>query len=383
MKLKRALKKSGASAIKRFSFPYAWSMSLPKLMPSDSLPDSGSRPPRRKRYSGRNPRKFADKYKEHSGDAATLQKVESAGKTPAGRHRPVMVEESLAALAIQPGETVADGTLGYGGHTREFLRAVAPGGRVIALDVDPVQLPRTTERLRREGFGEDVLVAQHSNFAGLPRVLTELGLGDGVDAVFADLGASSMQIDDPSRGFSWKQGGPLDMRLNPARGQTAGELLQKLTPAKLSALLEENADEPHAAALGAALAGRTFAGTLPFAAAIRAVVSPAVRLRSDAEEQTEKSVRRVFQALRITVNDELSALDSLLRALPQCLNPGGRAAILTFHSGEDRRVKKAFAALEQSDGWHQPDEQPRRPSGGEQRLNPRSTSASLRWIVRS
>ena len=352
-------------------------------MATDPLPDSESRPPRRKRYSGRNPRRFADKYKEHRGDAETLRKVEAAGKTPAGRHRPVMVEETLAALALQQGDRVADVTLGYGGHTREFLRAVPPGGRIIALDVDPVQLTRTAERLGAEGFGEAVLVPRHGNFAGLPRVLAELGLTDGVNALFADLGASSMQIDDPSRGFSWKTSGPLDMRLNPLRGQTAREWLQKLTPVKLAALLEENADEPHAAVLAAALAGRTFAGTLPFAAAIRAVVSPAWRLHPDAEEQTEKSVRRVFQALRIAVNDEFSALDSLLRALPQCVKPGGRAAILTFHSGEDRRVKKAFAALEQSGGWHQPDEQPRRPAAHEQRANPRSTSAGLRWIVRS
>ena len=352
-------------------------------MPSESTSDSGARPPRRKRYAGRNPRKFADKYKEHRGDAETLQKVESAGRTPAGRHRPVMVAESLAALAIRPGDTVADATLGYGGHTREFLRAAVPGGRVIALDVDPAQLLRSTEALRGEGFNGDVLLTRHGNFAGLPRVLGELALTDGVDALFADLGMSSMQIDDPTRGFSWKQAGPLDMRLNPARGQTAGEWLQKLTPEKLAALLEENADEPHAAALAEILAGRTFAGTLPFAAAIRAVVGPLVRLRQDAEEQKEKSVRRVFQALRIAVNDEFSALDSLLRALPQCLKPGGRAAILTFHSGEDRRVKKAFASLDQSDGWHQPDDQPRRPSPNEQRANPRSASASLRWIVRS
>jgi 16S rRNA (cytosine1402-N4)-methyltransferase len=338
-----------------------------------------ARPPRRKRYAGSNPRRFDDKYKEHRGDAETLRKVEAAGKTPAGRHRPIMVQEVLDALSIQSGETVADGTLGYGGHTRAFLDA---GARVIALDVDPLQLPRTTERLRGEGFGEDVLVTVASNFAGLPRVLAAQGLTDGVDVVFADLGVSSMQIDDPKRGFSWRANGPLDMRLNPSRGATAADLLRKLTPEKLAALLEENADEPHAVELSAVLAGRTFSGTREFAAAIRAVVEPRHRLRPDAEEQTEKSVRRVFQALRISVNDEFSALDSLLRALPQCVMPGGRAAILTFHSGEDRRVKKAFAALEQSGDWQQPGEQPVSASREEQRANPRSTSARLRWIVR-
>lgn len=349
-------------------------------MTNESSSSPEPRPPRRKRYAGKNPRRFKDKYKEHRGDAETLKKVEAAGKTVAGRHRPIMVAEVLEVLALQPGETIADGTLGYGGHTREFLTT---GARVIALDVDPLQLPRTTERLRAEGFGEEQLVTVSSNFAGLPRVLAAQGLVDGADAVFADLGVSSMQIDDPARGFSWKSNGPLDMRLNPSRGTTAADLLKKYSPAKLAVLLEENADEPHAEALSSALAGRTFAGTRDFAAAIRGVVEPMHRLRPDAEELTEKSVRRVFQALRIAVNDEFSALDSLLRALSQCVNPGGRVAILTFHSGEDRRVKRAFAALEESGGWHQPDEQPVSASREEQRANPRSTSARLRWIVRA
>jgi 16S rRNA (cytosine1402-N4)-methyltransferase len=292
-----------------------------------------------------------------------------------------MVVEVLTALALRPGGIVVDGTLGYGGHAREFLNAVAPGGKVIALDIDPVQLPRTTDRLRGEGFGEEVLVTRHSNFAGLARVLAELGLASGADAVFTDLGVSSMQIDDPARGFSWKSDGPLEMRLNPSRGITAGELLRKLTPAKLTALLEDNADEPHASELAAALAGRAFEGTGSLAAAIRAVVEPLHRLRPGAAEETEKSVRRVFQALRIAVNDEFSALEGLLRALPQCLARGGRAAILSFHSGEDRRVKKAFGALAAAGGWQVPGEQPLRPSPAEQHANPRCTGARLRWIV--
>ncbi len=344
------------------------------------MDDSATRPPRRKRYSGNNPRRFEDKYKEHRGDEDTLSKVESSGKTPAGRHRPIMVPEVLEVLALQTGETIADGTLGYGGHTTEFLRA---GAHVIALDVDPLQLPRTTERLRREGFGEDALSTQQSNFAGLPRVLVGLGLTDGVDAFFADLGVSSMQIDDPARGFSWKSTGPLDMRLNPSRGVTAEELLKKTNPAKLQTLLEENADEPHAAILATALAGVSQPDTRSLAAAIRAVMKPVLRLRADAEDQEEKTVRRVFQALRIAVNEEFTALDTLLRVLPQCLRPGGRAAILTFHSGEDRRVKKAFAAWAGDGGWElYAEDQPRRPSAAELHDNPRSSSAKLRWITR-
>lgn len=350
-------------------------------MPADPSPTpSNDRPPRRKRYSGKNPRKFADKYKEHQGDAETLRKVEASGKTPAGRHRPIMVTEVRDALEIQPGETVADGTLGYGGHTREFLGAAGPEGRVIALDVDPLHLPRTTERLRAEGFGEEALITRHSNFAGLPRVLGELGINDGVDVFFADLGLSSMQMDDPGRGFSFKARGPLDMRLNPSRGATAAQILKKLTPVKLAALLQENADEPNAQALGEALAGRDFPDTLSFVKAIRVAAEPLFRLRPDAEDSVEQSVRRVFQALRIVVNDEFSALDTLLRVLPDCIKPGGRAGFLTFHSGEDRRVKKAFAAWEQSGGWHQAPDQPVRPSAAEQRANSRSSSAKLRWI---
>jgi 16S rRNA (cytosine1402-N4)-methyltransferase len=347
------------------------------------VPAESGRPPRRKRYAGRHPRAFADKYKEHRGDEETLRKVEAAGKTPAGRHRPVMVAEVLAALGPRAGESVVDGTLGYGGHTRAFLNAVLPGGRVIALDVDAAQLSRATQRLRREGFGEDTLITVHSNFAGLPQILVQSGLTDGADAVFADLGVSSMQIDDPGRGFSWKSDGPLDMLLNPSRGRPAGDLLQRLTIPKLAALLEENADEPHAGAIAEALAGRNYPGTLSLAAAIRAAVTPFYRLRPDTGEQVEKSVRRVFQALRIAVNDEFGALEALLRTLPDCLKPGGRAAILTFHSGEDRRVKRAFAALEKSGGWHQPEGQPLRPSADEVRANPRCSSARLRWIVRA
>ena len=155
----------------------------------------------------------------------------------------------------------------------------------------------------------------------------------GADLILADLGVSSMQIDDPSRGFSTKQAGPLDMRMNPARGQSASAFLRAIDAAKLARLLEENSDEPHSERLAAALAGKSFPTTLSLATAIRAELS------RFSEEAVDLTVRRVFQALRIAVNDEFSALDALLRQLPSCLNPGGRV-VLTFHSGEDRRVKR-------------------------------------------
>ncbi|MCG3147046.1 MAG: Ribosomal RNA small subunit methyltransferase H [Verrucomicrobiae bacterium] len=286
--------------------------------------------------------------------AETVAKVLAAGKTPAGTHRPIMVAEILAVLNPQPGEIAVDCTLGYGGHARELLKRVLPGGRLIGLDVDPIELAKTANRLRGDGF-----VAHRSNFAGLPKVLAAEQL-TGADVILADLGVSSMQLDDPGRGFSMKFDGPLDMRMNPARGQPASVLLQKITPAKLAELLRENADEPAAESLAAKLAGKAFATTRQLAAAIG---------------QDEDCVRRVFQALRIAVNEEFTALENFLRVLPDCLNPGGRVAILTFHSGEDRRVKKAFAA----GNYAAFAEEVIRPSPQERHDNPRSAPAKLRW----
>ncbi len=343
-------------------------------MPDDLPSSDPPRPPRRKRYSGSNPRRFEDKYKEHRQDPETLAKVTSSGKTPAGTHIPILLPEIMEILAPQPGETAADLTLGYGGHASALLRAVQPEGRLLALDVDPLELPRTETRLRALGFPDHTLTVQRSNFAGLPKVLATLGL-TGVDVLLADLGVSSMQIDNPERGFSFKTLGPLDMRLNPERGQPASALVGSIAPHKLAALLHENADEPRAFLLADALAGKTFPTTRALTEALRA-------LTPDPDE-AESTIRRVFQALRIAVNEEFTALDTLLRHLPQCLNPGGRAAILTFHSGEDRRVKKAFAAGLADETWSSIAETVIRASPAEQHANPRSTSAKLRWAVRA
>lgn len=340
---------------------------------------SGARPPRRPRYAGKNPRKFAEKYKEHRGDGETLSKVAAAGKTPAGTHRPIMVDEVLQVLGLEAGEVVADATLGFGGHAAAML---GKGAVVHAFDVDPVEGPRTVERMRAAGYGEDVLLFHPVNFAGMGRELAAAGYPEGVDAVFADLGLSSMQIDDPARGFTWKENGPLDMRLNPQRGVSAGKLLAGMSEEKLVKVLTENADEPLAREVAAVVAGREFAGTAALAEAVRAVVAPVYRLRVGGDEEVQRTIRRVFQALRIEVNGEFSALDAFLRALPGCLRAGGRAALLTFHSGEDRRVKHAFAALAASGGYYVADDQPWRASVAEQRANSRSTSAKLRWIER-
>jgi 16S rRNA (cytosine1402-N4)-methyltransferase len=296
----------------------------------------------------------------------------ASGKTPAGMHRPVLVAEILEALNPQPGEMAVDCTLGFGGHAQELLARLQPGGRLLGLDADPVELPKTEARLRAAGFGEEVFTVRRMNFAGLPQALFEAG-GGGADVILADLGVSSMQLDDPVRGFSVKNSGPLDMRMNPQRGQPASALLERLSPAALESLLRENADEPRAGLLGAALAGKHFATTTHLARAVSAVLARV------AGADGELATRRVFQALRIAVNDEFSALETLLRNLPLCLDAGGRAAIVTFHSGEDRRVKRALEAGRRDGVYAEISGEVVRPGPEERRANPRSIPAKLRW----
>ncbi len=333
---------------------------------------------RRPRYSGKNPRRFEEKYKEHNPErySETVAKVMASGKTPAGMHRPIMVNEILAVLAPQPGEIAVDCTLGYGGHAREILAMIQPDGRLLGLDADPIELPKTEERMRTLGFGPENFTAHRSNYAGLPQVLAAEKL-TGADVILADLGVSSMQLDDPSRGFSVKNDGPLDMRMNPLRGQSAASYLEKISVEKLAVALVENSDEPYSDTISLALAGKKFNTTQELVKTMRKAM-----LRIP-EAEHDLSIRRTFQALRIAVNDEFSALDTLLRHLPNCLNPGGRVAILTFHSGEDRRVKKAFESGLQSGLYAEIAEEVLRPSMEEQRDNSRSKSAKLRWAKRA
>lgn len=332
------------------------------------------RPPRRKRYSGKNPRRFEDKYKEHDPEkyAGTVAKVIASGKTPAGSHVPIMVEECLTALRLGPDMTGVDGTLGYGGHAARILGEIAPTGKLIGLDLDPIEIPKTEARLRAMGFAGDRFEAVRSNYAGIAKVLA----GRPVDFVFADFGCSSMQFDDPSRGFSFKMQGPLDMRMNPQRGVSAEDWLAKIGSEKLEAVLRDHSDEPRSESLAQALAGRRFTTTTDLANVIRAAV------RAD-EEELDKTVRRVFQAIRIAVNEEFTAIDAFLRAVPGCLKPGGRVAILTFHSGEDRRVKLSFKSGLLEGTYSEISDGPVVAGPEERRMNPRSTPAKLRWAVKA
>lgn len=341
------------------------------------MSDETPRPPRRKRYSGKNPRRFEDKYKEHDPAryGETVAKVIASGKTPAGSHIPIMVAECLDALHLAPGMTGVDATLGHGGHALRILETISPGGRLLGLDVDSIEQPKTEARIRAAGYEADRFEAVRSNYAGIAKALGSRGI-PAVDFVFADLGCSSMQLDDPSRGFSFKTAGPLDMRMNPQRGLSAAEWLRKTSAEKLETALHLNADEARAESLAEALAGRSFEDTREFARAIREAV------RSSDEEELDLTVRRVFQAVRIAVNEEFTALDAFLRALPGCLKSGGRAAILTFHSGEDRRVKQFFKAGVRDGVYAETNSSPVTAGPDERRTNPRSTSAKLRWVVR-
>jgi 16S rRNA (cytosine1402-N4)-methyltransferase len=345
---------------------------------SDPSSAEPPRPPRRKRYSGRNPRRFEDKYKERNPEKypETIAKVLASGKTPAGAHVPILVNESLEALRLAPGMIGIDGTLGHGGHAHEILKRIVPGGKLHGLDIDPIEQPRTESRLRDLGFGPDVFEAVRSNYAGISKLLSDRGL-EAVDFIYADLGCSSMQLDDPSRGFSFKVPGPLDMRMNPQRGLSAAEWLERVKPEKLRLALEENADEPRAGFLADALAGKRYAATSDLVHAIRSV------LPNISEETVDLTIRRVFQAVRIAVNEEFTALDSFLRALPACLKAGARVAILTFHSGEDRRVKKAFQAGLRNGDYAAIAEDVIIAGPEERRNNPRSASAKLRWAEKS
>jgi len=337
---------------------------------------------RRVRYRGTHPRRFDEKYKELQPDKypEAVQKVVASGKTPAGSHRPICLQEVMEILAPRRGDIAVDATVGYGGHALALLRAVLPGGRLIAFDTDPVELPKTEARLRLLGFPEEVLTVVHSNFAGMARHLGGLGIS-GADVIIADLGCSSMQIDNPARGFSFKLDGPLDLRMNPQKGRSAADMLAALEAWELEAILASNADEPFAAAIAAGIVAARASHPIRSTRELTTVVTAA--LRKAGARASEDSVRRVFQALRVAVNEEFTALETFLRFLPSCLNSGGRVAILTFHSGEDRSVKKAFEQGLIDGAYSRVADEVVRPSAAEVHSNPRASSAKLRWAVKA
>jgi len=340
---------------------------------------------RRVRYKGKYPKSYKEKYKEHQPDkyGDTIERVIQKGSTPAGMHISICVDEILDFFQIKPGQTGLDCTLGYGGHSGHMLERLEGSGHLIALDIDPVELPKTKARLAEKGFGSDILTIKQINFSDIDMAV------DGpetLDFVLADLGVSSMQIDDPDRGFSYKTDGPLDLRMDPTKGIPASDRLMGITQLELEGMLVENADEPYAEEISKAIMNEIYRGNyLKTTTQLREVISKALEFipKQTRKEDIKKSCQRSFQALRIDVNQEFESLYNLLEKLPDCLAPGGRVAILSFHSGEDRLVKKSFKHYLKAGVYKEIAPEIIRPSKEECRNNSRARSTKMRWAIKA
>ena len=292
------------------------------------------------------------------------------------RHIPVLLDAVLGVLSPRPGQTFVDCTLGLGGHSAALLQRINPGGVLMGIDFDPGNIE--IARVKLQAVGGDFRLF-HNNFAALPAVLAQAGV-DRVDGVLADVGVSSPQIDDPARGFSYRRPGPLDMRMDPTRGQPASALVNRLGERELAAALLELGDEDDAPQIARLIVERRKTRPIETTQDLTAIVCEArdFTLKRAAGAKLHPAAR-TFQALRILVNRELANLDRLLAVLPACLTPGGVAAIITFHSGEDRRVKAAFREGLRQGVYSQAASDPIVADAEEQRTNPRSRSAKLRW----
>lgn len=340
---------------------------------------------RRVHYSGKYPKRYEEKYKEQNPEkyADTVAHVIEKGSTPAGMHISIMVNEILDFLQIKPGQQGLDATLGYGGHTLAMLEKLEGQGHIYGLDVDPIESAKTKERLAKKGYGEDLLTVKLTNFKNIDQVAEEAGK---FNFMLADLGVSSMQIDNPERGFSYKVDGPLDLRMNPQKGDSAAERLRQVTEEELVGMLVENSDEPYAEEIAEEIfTMRRNGQEIETTTDLRNAIERALDFLPDAEkkEAVKKSCQRTFQALRIDVNSEFEVLYEFLEKIPEVLAPGGRVAILTFHSGEDRLVKKAFKQGYKEGIYSEISKDVIRPSAEECRKNGRARSTKMRWAVRS
>lgn len=340
---------------------------------------------RRVRYKGTHPRNYNEKYKELQPEKYkdTIEHVIGKGATPAGMHISIMVKEILDFLQIQPGQKGLDATLGYGGHTSKMLECLNHQGHICALDVDSIEMEKTKERLSKAGYGPELLTVIQKNFAYIDEVANEYGP---FQFVLADLGVSSMQIDNPKRGFSYKQEGPLDLRLDPKKGTSAAQRLQEITCEEFEGMLIENSDEPYAASIAKQVflklrCGEVIETTLQMKEAIEEALS--FIPEKERKEAVKKSCARTFQALRIDVNSEFEVLEMFLEKLPDILVPGARVAILTFHSGEDRLVKKSFQRFYKEGVYRDIAKEVIRPSAAECNANSRARSTKMRWAIKA
>ena len=341
---------------------------------------------RRPRYSGKYPRRFEEKYKEKDPEryAGEVQHIREKGNTPAGTHVPIMVDEILEILAIRPGETGYDATLGYGGHSERMLRALNGQGHLYATDVDPEESEKTVKRLAEKGYGPEIFTLKRMNFSRID----EVAPGKAFDFMLADLGVSSMQIDNPERGFTFREDGPLDLRMDQTSGETAAERLSELSAEEFAGMLRENADEPFAEEIAAAVKKHLKKnGPIETTRKLYTVIGEALKgvgvPEKEWKETVRKSATRTFQALRIDVNGEYEALYELLEKIPGVMNPGGRICILTFHSGEDRLVKRAFKEGLKAGIYREVSPEAIRPGKEECFSNPRARSTKLRWAIKA
>ena len=340
---------------------------------------------RRVRYSGTHPKRFEEKYKELQPEkySQTVERVISKGSTLAGMHLSICVQEILDFLQIKPGQVGLDATLGYGGHTEKMLECLDHNGHIYGLDVDPIEIEKTKTRLKQAGYDEDILTTINTNFSNIDKVAKQYGQ---FDFVLADLGVSSMQIDNPQRGFSYKQEGPLDLRLNPLKGTSAAQRLKELSMEEMEGMLRENADEPYAAEITRAIWNANKKGKdIQTTTDLRNVIEGALSfLPKDIQKETiKKSCQRTFQALRIDVNSEFEVLEKFLDVLPSVLKSDGRVAILTFHSGEDRIVKKSFKRYKKEGLYSEIADEVIRPSMEECARNSRAKSTKMRWAIKA
>lgn len=340
---------------------------------------------RRIRYKGTHPKSYKEKYKEHQPDkyADAVEKAIQRGSTPAGMHISIAVKEILEFLQIKPGQIGFDATLGYGGHTLEMLKCLEHQGHIYATDEDPIESKKTKARLESLGYGSEILTIINSNFCEIDKIAETAGP---FDFILADLGVSSMQIDNPDRGFSYKREGPLDLRLNPEKGISAAERLKDITEEELEGMLIENADEPHAAAIAKAVVKHLEKGKpLTTTSHLRDIIKDTLSNvpTKDRENEIKKTCQRCFQALRIDVNQEFEVLYDFLEKLPKVLAPNGRAIIMSFHSGEDRLVKKSFQYYFRNGTYQEISEGPIKPSPEECAINTRARSTKIRWAIKS
>ena len=285
-------------------------------------------------------------------------------------HVSVMLEEVVHWLDPRDGGLLVDGTLGGGGHSRALAERIGPGGRVIALDRDPAAVTAAT----KTSAGLPIQPV-HGNFCDLPEILAEWGVA-AVDGVVLDLGISSDQLADAARGFSFSSQGPLDLRFDPTRGEPARRLVNRLSPEHLADLIYQYGEERYSRRIARAIAERRRENPIETAADLAELVRRCVP-RSRYERIDPAT--RTFQALRIAVNEELKSLEIALRRIPDCLKPGGRFVVISFHSLEDRRVKEAFRSDARLTALTR---KPLTPTAAETESNPRSRSAKLRVAER-